>query len=169
MKRFIQYPLFVLLSLTLVMSAATTQNADAQSYYAVNRAENLLGNNASGILGFAHPTGTYSSYALGEAYALRNGGFGMTLRVYFEDMWGSSNYSDIEFYFTESGLLDSIGSGRTSDGFPAFAASGLILETIRYAILEDDSLDAESRAVIRQIPDAKSLVLYLLKLGQLIS
>lgn len=139
----------------------------AQTIQSTGRAGQLLKANASAILAFAHPTGTYSSCALGEPASLRDGGFAITLRVYFTNFQECRSYSDIPFYFDGNGLLKSIGRGGTDDGFPAFAASWLMFESIRYAVLQDETLDAESRRTIENVPDAKSLLLYLLQLSQL--
>ena len=153
---------------TLTLCTAFVPNANAQSEYSVRRAHNLLKSNGDYILGYAHMSATYNSCTTYREYDIR-GGFGIQMRIHFNSIWGSQGYSDIHFFFDNDGKLQSIGDGQANDGFPAFAFSGLVLETLRFAALQDEELDAVSRQIIKNIPDTKTLLLYTLQLRQLVN
>lgn len=91
----------------------------------------------------------------------------MILRIHMDDFTGTRTYSDIQFQFDSQGRFLTIGRGAAADGFPAFGASGFFFEMMKLAMLEDTEIDADTRAMIQQIPNMKTLVEYLLKISQL--
>lgn len=159
----------VILVLVLTSFFTISKPSQAQDYSAVERAKQLLSTNASSVLGVAHSTTSYRSAQFHRAQPLREGGFLLCMRVHFVDMWGSAGYSDLDFYFHANGSFWDAGKGVSNTGWPAYAASTLVFEGLRYSILEDRSLSRQDRAIIRAIPDAKSLLKYSLKLEDLLN
>ncbi|MFT5466558.1 MAG: hypothetical protein ACI8UO_001658 [Verrucomicrobiales bacterium] len=147
---------------------ATASSIQAQSDESLERAERMLTENASMILFVAHPTVSYSDCSVGSPVDVRGGGFRLMLRMNYTDLFDETGFTDIPIYFTQSGRLSSIGSGESNDGFPAFAVAGLAFESLRSAALGSDDLDDKAKAVISKIPDAKSLLTYLLQVKQMV-
>ena len=149
----------------LAFAVLLPHSASAQNQYAVIAAKNLLNRNGEGILNLAHPTVTYRSCEFWNPVAQRHGGFSLEFRIHFEE----GGYSDVNFYFDQSGKVSDIGNGMANDGVPAFLFSGFMLEAVRAVVLNDPDMElsAETREIIRNAPNVKTLTLHILQLDQL--
>lgn len=169
MKSITHRPSLSLIALFIAVAALFPGpgTVQAQTSFAKARAKEFLETNAAGILPLAHPTATYRGCATGEAFQIGHGGFAMILRLFIDDLSGNRTYSDILFHFDTQGRLLTIGRGATADGFPAFAVSGFLFELMKLSLLQDPEIDANTRAMIQQIPNMKSLVEYVLRIAQM--
>lgn len=155
---------FFMLSV-ICAASALAQPAD----HAIRRAQRLIVHNAQLITGFAHMTVNYETVEFDGLECYYGNDFSLTYTFNYSepDDPNITGYATLKFFFDTNGRLNNIHIGpHSSIWVRPFDAATISLEIVKAIVIDSEKnwqKREELKREIAKIPDARILLLYILR------